>query len=91
MFRFLGILAIGILVSGAAFADGNDWGYRSPHHRHRFEQYGYNPYYRAYTPPPVVGYYQAPAEYYGLPPVRGFVYQQQIQTPRCDRNNRRGW
>ena len=93
MFRLFTILVFSIFVSSAAFAHDNEWRNRH-YHRHNVEQFGYrynNPHYRAYARPPAVGYYRAPAEYYGLPPVRGFVYQRPIPMPRYDRNNRRDW
>ncbi|CAD6881493.1 hypothetical protein [Methylomonas albis] len=51
---------------------------------------GYHGGYRGYNPQPPTGY-QAPADYYGLPPVRGFVYPQQQpqQIPRFDNYHRR--
>ncbi len=52
---------------------------------------GYQGGYRGYIPQPPTGY-QAPAEYYGLPPVRGFVYpQQQQQIPRFENHHRGRW
>ena len=91
MFRLITIMTFAILVATPAFADGYGWGYQ-PQQRYYAPQpsYGYAPN-RIYMPPPVIGYYQAPREYYGLPPVRGFVYQQPMRVPRCDHNFRRGW
>ncbi|CAD6882129.1 hypothetical protein [Methylomonas albis] len=93
MFRLTTLLTITLFFSSAVFAHDGGWRNR---HRHGYHQdsYGYNynnPYYQTYVPPPAVGYYRAPANYYGLPPVRGFVYQQPIPIRRCDRNNRHGW
>ncbi len=93
MFRLTTLLAIILLFSSATFAHEGNWGGRH-HPNYQRDNWGYTyntPYYRTYAPPPAVGYYQAPADYYGLPPVRGFVYQQPIRAPRCDRNIRRGW
>lgn len=91
MFRLLAVLLISSLGATAAVAH-DDWDHR-PHHRHHRDNfvYGYNPYYGGYAPPPRVGYYPAPPQYYGLPPVRGFGYVQPLPTPRCDRRFRGGW
>lgn len=56
---------------------------------------GYQGGYRGYNQQPPTGY-QAPADYYGLPPVRGFVYPQQQQQqpqqkPRIERRQRERW
>jgi hypothetical protein len=52
---------------------------------------GYQGGYRGYIPQPPTGY-QAPADYYGLPPVRGFVYPPQPQQmPRFENHHRGRW
>ncbi len=91
MFRVLAVLAISIFFSSTAVAH-DDWHGRH-HHRHFRDDvgYGYNPYYRGYAVPPRMGYYPAPPQYYGLPPVRGFSYRQPIPMPRFDRHARGGW
>ncbi|MGZ0077660.1 hypothetical protein [Methylomonas sp. YC3] len=50
---------------------------------------GYRGGYRGYVPQPPTGY-QAPADYYGLPPVRGFVYPPQPQQMPGFENHQRG-
>lgn len=49
---------------------------------------GYQGYQRPMPSPPMG--YRAPAEYYGLPPVRGFVYPQQPNRPMPGSQPRRG-
>lgn len=52
---------------------------------------GYQGGYRGYIHQPPTGY-QAPADYYGLPPVRGFVYPPQPQQmPRFENHHRGRW
>lgn len=91
MFRLIIILAFAIWAVKPALADGYGWHYQpQPRYYAPPPSYGYAPN-RIYMPPPVIGYYPAPRAYYGLPPVRGFFYQQPIRAPRCERNFRRGW
>lgn len=94
MFRVLIVVVVSLFFSGAALAHDDDWGYRHHHrhhhhrHHHHYDNFGYG--YGAYLPP-AAGYYPAPRQYYGFPPVRSFSYQQQLPMPRYDRHDRGGW
>lgn len=82
---------------GRGYRDGYNQGYRNNYNRDYRENYdpGYREYqgYQRRMPSPPMGY-RAPADYYGLPPVRGFVYPQQPlpqQAPRFQRQYGSRW
>lgn len=87
MFRKIAITFIGIFISTAAFAH-DDWQHRHHHrhhhdHRHHYRQQGYDPFYRAYMPAPVAGYYMTPNQYY-VPHSIAYFEQYRDQPRRCE-------
>lgn len=69
MFRIAKIVAVSLLLSPVAFADGHGWGHHHHHHRHG-HHHDYYPRYReeiVYVPERVVEYVPAP-RYYAPPP-----------------------
>lgn len=91
MFRTIAIAVFGVIISTAALAD-DDWEYGHHHRHHRHHHHHrhqmYDPFYRAYMPPPVASYYITPNQYYVPRPVPYFN-QYGYQPGRCE--DREDW